>query len=128
MLNLKITKAQARDTGMAMTLVALLLGNVFLKEPRLNAVAILILIITMTVPSVFKPAAVLWFGFSNLLGAIMSRVILSLVFFVVLTPIGALSKLIRKEPLKIKAFKKSKGSAFVNRNHVFSQKDLSKPY
>ena len=124
----KISKAQSRDTGMAMVLIMLLLANFFLKSSVLNILSIPVLILTMSIPSIFKPLAVVWFGFSHILGAVMSRVILSFIFIIVVTPLGLLINTIRRDPLRLKAFKKTTDSVFITRDHTFSKKDIDYPY
>jgi len=113
---------------MAMVLLLLLLGNVFFDLPRLNLLAIILLIITMTKPGLFKLLAVLWFGFSHALGTVMSKVLLTLVFVVVICPIGILVNLFRGDPMKLRHFKKATSSAFFSRDHQYTAKDLSTPY
>ena len=124
----KISKAQSRDTGMAMVLIMLLLANFFLKSSVLNILSIPVLILTMSIPIIFKPLAVVWFGFSHILGAVMSRFILSSIFIIVVTPLGLLINTIRRDPLRLKAFKKTTDSVFITRDHTFSKKDIDYPY
>lgn len=124
----KITLSQSRDTGLAMILLALILGNLVLKDSFFNGIAILLTIITMTKPGVFKAVAVLWFGISELLGAIMSKMILTIIFFGVICPVGFLANLLRKDPMRLRQFKVSTGSVFSSRNHTYCASDLKTPF
>lgn len=63
-----------------------------------------------------------WNKFSEGIGAVMSKLILSLVFFVVLFPISILYRFFAKDNLNLKRRKKI--SFFIERNHVFSKRDL----
>ncbi|MGA8761915.1 MAG: SxtJ family membrane protein [Candidatus Sulfotelmatobacter sp.] len=123
----KITKDQSRDTGMAMVLLFMLLA-ISPKRHGLLFVAMALHVLNMTVPALYRPVAVLWLGLSDLMGAVMSRVLLSLVFFLVVTPIGILRRLSGKDALKLRAFKASKDSVMLERNHIFTGKDLESPY
>jgi Saxitoxin biosynthesis operon protein SxtJ len=123
----KITKDQSRDTGMAVVLLLLLVFASKKREGYLLA-AIILHIVNMAVPQIYKPVAVLWLGFSELLGAVMSRVLLSIVFFAVVTPIAIFRRLAGKDSLKLRAFKASKDSVMVERNHTFVGRDLERPY
>lgn len=123
----KITKEQAISAGMALILISLILGFL-LKNDLFFKLAIPITVITMTVPMLFYPFAVFWFSLSNLLGTITSKIILSLVFFVVVSPISIIRMLFRRDPLKIRKFKKDTGSVLVIRNHIYTDKDIEKPY
>ena len=90
--------------------------------------AIVLLILTMTVPMVFKPLAVVWFGLANLLGHVVSALILSILFFVVLMPIGLIRKMGGADALRLKKWRNGDDSAFVVREHLYTAKDLEKPY
>jgi len=63
-----------------------------------------------------------------LMGTVMSKVLLSILFFLVITPIGVLRRLFGKDSLKLRDFKASRDSATVERNHVFTAQDIEKPY
>jgi len=123
----KITKDQSRDTGMALVLLLLL---AFLKTRRngLLYAAVALQVVDMILPRIFAPIAVIWFGLSNLLGTVMSRILLSILFFGLVTPIGVLRRLLGKDSLKLHAFKASEDSAMIVRNHIFVAADIEKPY
>jgi len=77
---------------------------------------------------VYRPLAVLWLGLSDLLGAIVSKVLLSIVFFGIVTPIGIVRRLLGKDSLKLRAFKAGSDSVMLERNHTFVAADLERPY
>jgi hypothetical protein len=123
----KLTKDQCRDTGMAMVLLLLILQIRMRREGIVLAAAVL-QVLNMTVPRIYGPIAVVWLGFSHLLGTIMPKILLSILFFGVLTPIGFLRRLMGKDSLKLRAFKASEESVALVRNHTFTAPDLNKPY
>jgi len=123
----KITKDQSRDTGMAMVLLCLLL-TISPKRHWFLGAAIVLQVVNMTVPQIFRPLAVLWLGLSELLGAVVSRILLSIVFFLVVVPIGILRRLAGKDSLKLRSFKSGKDSVMLERNHTFSGQDLEHPF
>ena len=51
------------------------------------------------------PLAKLWFKFGILLGSIISPIVMTAVFFVVVTPIGIIMRLVGKDLLKLKIYK-----------------------
>jgi hypothetical protein len=124
---LKSTPEQAKDTGMAMVLICLLLGY-WGKFPKFLPVSLILLIITMAWPKAFKPLAGLWFGLSHLLSRVVSRVILSVVFFLVVTPIGLIRRLFGADALQLKKWKQGDGSVFIEREGAIQGKDLENPY
>ena len=124
---LKSTPEQAKDTGMAMVLICLLLGY-WGKFPQFLPVAIVLLILTMAWPNAFRPLAVLWFGLSHLLGSVVSRVILSVLFFLIVTPIGVIRRWMGADALQLKKWKQGRDSVFVVREGAITGKDLENPY
>lgn len=123
----KITKAQSRDTGMAMVLLLLIL-YAFQRQGGLVAAAIVLHVLNMTVPQIYGPVAVIWLGLSHALGMIMSKLLLAVVFYAVVTPIGIVRKTIGNDSLKLRVFKASSDSVMVERNHLFTPLDLERPY
>ena len=63
-----------------------------------------------------------WFKIAEILGAINGRILLSIIFFVILFPIAVLSRMGRKNPLSLRS--ENKDSAFSERNHRYTAKDL----
>lgn len=90
--------------------------------------AIVVLIITMTIPVVFKPLSVLWFGLANILGHVVSTLILTVLFFVVVMPIGLIRKMGGADALRLKKWRNNDDSVFVVREHLYTAEDLEKPY
>jgi len=123
----KITKDQSRDTGMAMVLLFLILF-IARKQQWFLYGAIVLHVVNMTVPKIYMPIAVLWLGLSDLMGAVVSKVVMSIVFFGVVTPIAIIRRLSGKDALKLRVFKASQDSVMLERNHKFVGKDLESPY
>jgi hypothetical protein len=122
-----ISKKQASDTGMAMTLIMLLVGY-FTQKVVFFKIAIPVLVMTMAFPMFFYPVAIVWFGLTTLLGQVVSKVLLSVIYFVILFPVSIVRQLMGKDTLDLKTFKKSTKSAMVTRDHQFVSKDIEHPY
>ncbi len=122
-----ISKAQARDTGMAMVLICLIVG-LFTHDNGWNVAAIALLVLNMTWPSAYTPAAYVWLGLSGLLGTVVSKILLSIVFFVVVTPIACLRRAMGKDSMRLKAFKKGQESVMVVRDHTYTAQDVEQPF
>lgn len=123
----KISTTQSKDTGLAVVLILLLLF-LFLENKTYIKTAVIVQIINMICPSVFKPLAVLWFGLAELMGTIMSKIILTMVYALIVVPVGAIRKMIGKDTLLLKQWKKNGSSVFWERNHLFTTKDVEHPY
>lgn len=124
---LSASRDQARDTGMALTLVALIVFFAT-REIRYATIATAILLLDMIWPSFFKPLAKVWFGLSHVLGTVMSKVILTLAFFLVLTPMGLLRSILGKDPMRVRQFKQGTDSVFRVRDHTFTAADVEQPF
>jgi hypothetical protein len=66
-----------------------------------------------------------WMKLAMLLGKINSTILLTLIFFVLLTPIAWLYRLFNKDPLQLKK-NFNKPSYFISRNHTYTKADLEK--
>ncbi len=122
-----ISSGQAKDTGMAMVLICLLIGY-FFHVQQFIVISILLLLINMIWPNIYKPAAKLWLGLSNLLGTVMSKILLSILYFVIVTPVGLLRRLLGKDSLQIKKWKKGRASVFRERSQKFKLEDIKNPF
>lgn len=123
----EIDKNQAKNTGMAMVLICLLIA--YLGEIKsCYLAAIILLIVNMIWSRVFTPIAFFWLGLSKILGAIMSRILLSLIFFLLVTPIGLLRRLWGKDPMLFKDWKAGNASVFQIRDQEYKAQDMSPPY
>jgi hypothetical protein len=127
MRDVTITRDQSRDTGMAMVLL-LLLACLEFGSAALLVLVLVLQVLNMVAPQVFRPLAPLWFGLAHLLGAVASRILLSLVFGLVVAPIGLLRRALGKDSLRLRTFKTGDESVMVARNHTFTAADLEKPY
>ncbi len=84
--------------------------------------AIALGVIGAFIPSVAKWIDWAWYKLSEGMGWVMSKVMLSVVFFVFLFPVAMLSRVFgKKDSLQLK---KKPGSYWTERNHVYEGKDL----
>jgi uncharacterized membrane protein YGL010W len=126
-----ISKDQCIGTGMAMVLILIILGlytGSYGENILYFKIAIPVLLISMTVPKLFYPLAIVWFGIANLLGAIMSKVVLTLLFVLLVIPFGVVRRMLGHDPMKLKGWKKSNASIFKDRDKTFVPADLVHPY
>lgn len=118
---------QQRDTVLALVLILLLLFF-FIRETAILYAMAAVLVLGMTVPRLFAPLARLWFGFSHALGFVMSRLLMGILFFGLVTPVGLFRRLLGKDVLALRQWKKGRTSVFTRRDHVISASDLERPY
>ena len=79
------------------------------------AVSLIFLGLGLINSKILTPLNKLWFKFGILLGRIVSPIIMALIFFVVVTPIGLTMRLLRKDLLNLKYNKKNK-SYWIEKN------------
>ncbi len=99
-----------------LTILFLIYQNV-----KLLYAALVLGAIALLIPALSRKIHIVWMKFAELLGLVMNKVILGLVFFIFLVPVALLSKVFRKNPLKIKRGTKS---YFIERNFTYTKKSL----
>jgi len=122
-----VSKKQVSDTGMAFVLISLLIGF-FTKNIICFKLAIPLLIINMTFPMFYYPFSIVWLGVTTLIGSVVSKIILSIVYIVFVIPVAITRRLMGKDSLSLTGFKKNKSSVMITRDHCFSSKDIENPY
>jgi len=122
-----ISKDQAKDTGMAMVLICLIVGF-FSQNVLFFKLSVPVLVLNMVVPIVFRPVAVVWLGLSRLLGTVISKILLTAVFILLVVPVGFLRRLLGKDPLRLKTFKRGSESVMNKRDHLYVPADIERPY
>jgi len=124
---LKLTKQQCSDSGLAATLILLIIGY-FTGNTIFFHIAIPVVILVMVAPRVFYPFGILWFGLAHFLGNVVSRILLTIIYIVLVVPVGLVRQVAGKDPLQLRRFKKDNESIFQVRNHQYVSKDLETPY
>ena len=126
-LSKNISISQSRDAGLALVLISLILAWVVSTQYFLP-LGIGLLVVTMTVPSLFRPFAKFWFGLSHPLGTVVSRNLLTVLFYAMVTPVGIIRRLLGKDAMQLKSWKKDHTSVLQNREHREPPADLDHPY
>ena len=103
----------------------LALGYLF-KVEELKFIAMGIGIISLIIPPIGSLIIKGWHYLALGLGWINSRIILTLVFYLFLTPIALISRIFTKDKLKLK-YPKDK-TLWVTRNNLYTPKDLENPW
>ena len=112
--NIESGKNDLRKFGITVGIILLLVsGFLFWKEKEsfqiFLAIGITLFLTAIAIPFVLKPVYWIWMIFAVILGWIMTRVILSLLFYVVFTSIGLTLRFFGKQFLELR-WDKSKES------------------
>ena len=112
--NIKSEKSALRNFGIIVGIIFLIIsGFLFWKEKEsfqiFLAIGITLFLTAIAIPFVLKPVYWIWMIFAIILGWFMTRVILSLLFYVVFTSIGLTLRFFGKQFLELR-WDKSKES------------------
>jgi hypothetical protein len=115
------------DTGMAVALMLLIVGLVT-QDLSFMMYAAISLIINMTFFGFFSNVARLWLNLSHYFGLVMSTFLLSLIYFVLIVPIGLFRSFLGHDPMRLREWKSGNDSLFIERNFSYDVEDLKYPY
>lgn len=117
-------RSKAYESVLALLLGILLLAR--LHHPAWLTVALVLTLATLLVPWLARVVAWGWTKLAELIGKAVSRILLGVVFFLVITPIGLVRRLTGRDSLQLSPPRE--GTAFTHRAHQFVAKDLEKPW
>ena len=116
----EIKLSSDRSFGIVFLLVFLALGTwVVLRGYSEGwlflAGSVILFVVTLARPSILGPLNRAWFKFGLLLGQVVNPLMLGVVFFLVITPIAVIRRLLGKDSLRLKS-KPSLESYWIDRN------------
>ena len=105
--NIKSGKRELRQFGVTIGIVLGLLGGLFfLRQKDFYAYFLIFsaafFISGLVLPALLKPVQKIWMSLAIVIGWFMTRVILTVLFYLVVTPTGILAKIFGKQFLNIK--------------------------
>jgi len=115
-------RSELRKFGLTVGIVLSLWGVLFLWRGKdgyayFFIISVVFLFLGLVLPPLLKPIYKIWMTLTTFLGWFMTRFILSVLFFLVVTPTGFLARLCGKEFLD-KKFKKNANSYWVPRKTI----------
>ena len=125
--NIKSKKTDLRKFGITIGVILLIIaGFLFWKEKEsfqiLLIIGVTFCILGIAIPFILKPIYWVWMIFATILGWIMTRVILSLLFYIIFTPIGLTLRFFGKQFLELR-WDKSKESYWNFRTNEHLKKE-----
>jgi hypothetical protein len=111
--NIKETKRDLRKFGVTIGGVLLIIAVFLFYFEKSSAIyfaiiGLLLFISGLTFPQILKPLNKIWMGLAVVLGFFMSRLILTILFYIALTPISLIAKLVGKKFMILKYDKSAK--------------------
>ena len=131
--NIKATKNKLREFGITLGVMFGLLGILlWWKGKNFYLYFLLVsfssLTLGLVLPIVLKPVYRVWMTVALVIGFIMTRVILYIMFYLVLTPLGFLSRLISNDSMNLKIDKSCKSYWIKRTNKEFDKKSYEKQF
>lgn len=124
----KTEKKDLRQFGIVLGIILLVIGLVhYFKEhvnvyPYLFGFGVLFLLIGLVYPPLLKPIYIVFRKVTHAIGWFNTRVILILVYYLILTPIGLVMQLFRHDPLRKKQ-EKDVETYWIKRENITSAKE-----
>jgi hypothetical protein len=105
--NIKESKKDLRRFGLTVGIVLLAIASLLYWKGKENYTAFgiiggFLVVVSILFPIILRPLNKIWMTLAILMGWIMTRVILIVIFFIVLTPLGLIARLIGKDFLDLK--------------------------
>ena len=105
--NIRKDNKAIRDFGILIGFILLIIAGILFYKERESYELIILLGIAfiglgLGMPIILKPFYLVWMNFAVILGWFMTRLILGLLFYIVVSPISLISRLFGKEFLDLK--------------------------
>lgn len=134
---IEVTPKKVRDFGWVIFAVIGVIVPVFISWRNewiitdlmliLFGIGLLVLIPCLIAPNLMRPVYRGWMTLAVLLGLFMTKVIITLVFYGMMTPIGLLRRLLVKDPMGLR-INKEKQSYWVEKEHSPTPESYEKQY
>ena len=131
--NIKSEKSDLRKFGITIGIILLIIaGFLFWKEKEsfqiLLTFGVTFCILGIAIPFILKPIYWVWMIFATILGWIMTRVILSLLFYIIFTPIGLILRFFGKQFLELRWDKSKESYWNFKTNEHLKKENYEKQY
>ena len=131
--NIKEEKTDFRKFGVSVGIVIFLISAALYLLDKdsfiyFGIIGILLLLCAIILPNLLKPLNKVWMTLAIILGWFMSRVILFVLYYFIITPIGFFLKLIGKDFLHLKIDKNSQSYWEIREKNITEQIDYERQF
>ncbi len=112
---------------LAVLAAAALVCFLIFRKPAFAGLALALLVLPLIPGKAASRLAALWLGFSEILGAVNTKVLLGAVYFLLLTPLALVFRLLHRGGFNAKS-DPAAVSYFEEKKHVFAAADLEEPW
>ena len=129
---IKSTKKEIRNFGITFGLILLVIGAILLWKDNTSylvfiIIGLVLLGISLAIPIILKPIYIIWMIFATIMGWLMTRFILSLLFYGLITPISLIARLMGKKFIYLR-WDKINNSYWNYRSNKVQNVDYEKQY
>ena len=121
------TSNQVYGAGLALILICLLL-YLFLSAIIFVYLSLGFVVLLMITPVPFRYVGLLWYALGEVMGHLISRFVLTLVFILVVLPVSLFKRTALRKNMQIRNFRKNRESAFIVSDRTFKPHDFEKPF
>lgn len=130
--HIKSGKKECRDFGLTIGVILVILGGIAVWRhkavyPYFFESGLLLIIPGMFFPMALKPLQKIWMGAAVIIGFFMSRVILGVLFYTVITPMGLIIRTLGKDILD-ERIEKNRASYWIPRSGEKSKESYENQY
>ncbi len=131
--NIKSGRSDLRKFGITMGIVLGLLGGLFLWRGRVYyqyffVLSPIFLLLGLIAPILLKPIQKVWMSLAIIIGWFMSRLILIILFYLILTSVGLLARLFGKQFLDLRINKSHKSYWIYKKQKEFERKNYERQF
>lgn len=117
---MKTNKEKSLETLLVLVGALIVVYWIYPKKIYL-LIAMAFILIGIVSPFLSEKISWVWMKFAELLGGVMSKILLSLIYYVILVPIALVYRLTQKNHLFLK---RKEGSYYIDRNKKYDPKDI----
>lgn len=123
----QLTDSQVYGSGLAFILIFLLM--MLFTEARIFLYgAVIATVVLLAWPAPFRYFGIFWFSLGEALGYVVSRILLTLIFFLIVTPVSVFKRKSIRRRMKLDEKSTGPASVFITRDHRFTPSDFVKPF
>lgn len=131
--NIKETKKDLRKFGISVGIILIVISAILFWNEKnsylyFGITGAVLGILSITFPKILKPINKIWMSLAIVMGWLMTRAILIILFYIVLTPIAFIAKIFRKNFLNLKIDKSVNSYWEVRENKNFNKSDFENQF
>ena len=126
--NTEVKQGSERSFGFVFAMIFLAISFYLIAKDKNSYFLTISISVTFFLLAVFKPFLlkkpnILWFHFGKFLNSIISPFVMTIIFFVIVTPTGLIMRMLKKDILNKKFDKSKKNYWHASKTHLSSMKD-----